>query len=253
MPLRPPERVQQQHRRRKDSEAPRLSLGGQPVRQFINISSYAEKMLLHENSIVRIDPDIPLDKAALVGCGVLTGVGAACAAPASRPGRPSRFMAAAGSACRSSRARGSAARARSSRSTSSARSARWRCASARRISSIRAETDPVKAVRELTGGAGVDHAFEAVGNASSAARRSRAWRSAAPRRSSACCRPTRRSSSRGWRSAPNARCRPRAWARTASGSTSRTTSNSTSRAGSTSTRWSPRPAISATSTKPSAR
>src|SRR3974390_1864022 len=31
---------------RKDGEAPRLSLGGQPVRQFINISSYAEKMLL---------------------------------------------------------------------------------------------------------------------------------------------------------------------------------------------------------------
>ena len=47
------------------------------MRQFINISSYAEKMLLHENSIVRIDPDLPLDKAALVGCGVLTGVGAA--------------------------------------------------------------------------------------------------------------------------------------------------------------------------------
>ena len=62
---------------RKEGETPRLSLGGGPVRQFINISSYAEKMLLHENSIVRIDPEIPLDKAALVGCGVLTGVGAA--------------------------------------------------------------------------------------------------------------------------------------------------------------------------------
>ena len=34
-------------------------------------------MLLHENSLVRIDPDLPLDRAALVGCGVLTGVGAA--------------------------------------------------------------------------------------------------------------------------------------------------------------------------------
>src|SRR5256712_14142179 len=34
-------------------------------------------MLLHENSIVKIDPDLPLDRAALVGCGVLTGVGAA--------------------------------------------------------------------------------------------------------------------------------------------------------------------------------
>ena len=34
-------------------------------------------MLLHENSLVRIDPELPLDRAALVGCGVLTGVGAA--------------------------------------------------------------------------------------------------------------------------------------------------------------------------------
>ena len=39
------------------SAAPRLSQNGRPLRQFIGISSYAEKMLLHENSIVRIDPD----------------------------------------------------------------------------------------------------------------------------------------------------------------------------------------------------
>src|SRR5499427_5741523 len=62
---------------RPDNAPPRLSQKGQPLRQFIGISSYAEKMLLHENSLVRIDPELPLDKAALVGCGVLTGVGAA--------------------------------------------------------------------------------------------------------------------------------------------------------------------------------
>src|SRR5439155_19521846 len=62
---------------RPDTAAPRLSQRGQPLRQFIAISSYAEKMLLHENSLVKIDPEIPLDRAALVGCGVLTGVGAA--------------------------------------------------------------------------------------------------------------------------------------------------------------------------------
>src|ERR1044071_6606892 len=62
---------------RPDSAPPRLSQQGAPFRQFIGISSYAEKMLLHENSVVRIDPEIPLARAALVGCGVLTGVGAA--------------------------------------------------------------------------------------------------------------------------------------------------------------------------------
>jgi S-(hydroxymethyl)glutathione dehydrogenase/alcohol dehydrogenase len=62
---------------RADSSAPRLSQKGAPVRQFIGISSYAERMLLHENSIVKSDPDLPLDRAALVGWVVLTGVGAA--------------------------------------------------------------------------------------------------------------------------------------------------------------------------------
>src|SRR2546421_4926413 len=62
---------------RPDSAAPRLSQAGAPLRQFIGIASYAERMLLHENSLVKIDPDLALDRAALVGCGVLTGVGAA--------------------------------------------------------------------------------------------------------------------------------------------------------------------------------
>src|SRR5207247_11199814 len=62
---------------RAESAPPRLSQRGQPLRQFIGISSYAERMLLHENSVVKIDPDLPLDRAALGGCGVLTGVGAA--------------------------------------------------------------------------------------------------------------------------------------------------------------------------------
>ncbi|MFC7543011.1 zinc-binding dehydrogenase [Siccirubricoccus deserti] len=33
-------------------------------------------MLVHENALVRIDPEVPLDRATLVGCGVITGVGA---------------------------------------------------------------------------------------------------------------------------------------------------------------------------------
>ena len=33
-------------------------------------------MLLHENAVVKIREDLPLDRAALIGCGVTTGVGA---------------------------------------------------------------------------------------------------------------------------------------------------------------------------------
>jgi S-(hydroxymethyl)glutathione dehydrogenase/alcohol dehydrogenase len=57
--------------------ARRLSLGGQPVHTFTNLSSYAEMMLVHENALVKIREDFPLDRAALIGCAVITGYGAA--------------------------------------------------------------------------------------------------------------------------------------------------------------------------------
>jgi S-(hydroxymethyl)glutathione dehydrogenase/alcohol dehydrogenase len=63
-------------RRPADAE-PRLKLlDGTPVTQFINLSSFAEKMLVHENACVAIDKAMPLDRAALLGCAVITGAGA---------------------------------------------------------------------------------------------------------------------------------------------------------------------------------
>jgi S-(hydroxymethyl)glutathione dehydrogenase/alcohol dehydrogenase len=56
---------------------PRLSQNGNAVEQFADLGSFAEKMLLHERAVVKIGEDIPLDRAALVGCAVTTGVGAA--------------------------------------------------------------------------------------------------------------------------------------------------------------------------------
>lgn len=54
----------------------RLSRDGAFVDQLLGVGAYAEKMLLHERTVVKIRPDVPLDRAALVGCGVVTGVGA---------------------------------------------------------------------------------------------------------------------------------------------------------------------------------
>src|SRR5438045_6740371 len=59
---------------------------GELMNQFLNLSSFGEQMLVHENSMVKIDPDIPLDRAALVGCGVMTGVGAVFNAAKVEPG-----------------------------------------------------------------------------------------------------------------------------------------------------------------------
>src|SRR5256885_379520 len=60
--------------------------GGELMNQFLNLSSFGEQMLVHENSMVKIDDDIPLDRGALVGCGVMTGVGAVFNAAKVEPG-----------------------------------------------------------------------------------------------------------------------------------------------------------------------
>lgn len=62
--------------RRKKGEPPRLSMGGTPINQMLNLSAYAELMLVHEHACVAIDPDMPLDRASVLGCAVTTGAGA---------------------------------------------------------------------------------------------------------------------------------------------------------------------------------
>jgi S-(hydroxymethyl)glutathione dehydrogenase/alcohol dehydrogenase len=44
--------------------------------QFCDLSSYAEQLLVPQHGVVKVRPEIPLDKAALLGCGVITGMGA---------------------------------------------------------------------------------------------------------------------------------------------------------------------------------
>jgi S-(hydroxymethyl)glutathione dehydrogenase/alcohol dehydrogenase len=62
---------------RPPDATPRLSKDGIPIPQFANLSSFAEHMLTPDRSLVKIRDDMPLDRAALIGCGVTTGLGAA--------------------------------------------------------------------------------------------------------------------------------------------------------------------------------
>ncbi|WP_417609687.1 Zn-dependent alcohol dehydrogenase [Parasphingorhabdus sp.] len=62
--------------RRRPDEAPRITRpDGSTVGQMLNLSAFAEQMLIHEHACVRIDPDMPLDRAAVIGCAVTTGAG----------------------------------------------------------------------------------------------------------------------------------------------------------------------------------
>ncbi|MDH3295129.1 MAG: Zn-dependent alcohol dehydrogenase [Acidimicrobiia bacterium] len=61
---------------RKPGRPPRLSRSGDEVHHFLHLSSFAEQMLVHEHALVKVSKDMPFDKAALIGCGVTTGLGA---------------------------------------------------------------------------------------------------------------------------------------------------------------------------------
>ncbi|MBI2766623.1 MAG: Zn-dependent alcohol dehydrogenase [Chloroflexi bacterium] len=54
----------------------RLKLNGNAMAQFANMSAFAEYQLVSANACVHVPADVPMEVAALVGCSVMTGVGA---------------------------------------------------------------------------------------------------------------------------------------------------------------------------------
>ncbi len=54
----------------------RLAFKAEPVNHHLGVSAFADHAVVARESCVKIDPELPLDLAALFGCAVLTGVGA---------------------------------------------------------------------------------------------------------------------------------------------------------------------------------
>jgi S-(hydroxymethyl)glutathione dehydrogenase/alcohol dehydrogenase len=148
---------------RAEDATPRVSQGGKPFRTFAAIGSYASHMLLHENSLVRIEPEIPLDRASLVGCGVLTGVGAALRTAGLQAGQTVAVFGCGGvglSIVQGARIGGARQIIAVDQFDSKLEMAKG-VGATHTVNST--QDDPVKAVRALSKGLGVDHAFEAVG------------------------------------------------------------------------------------------
>jgi S-(hydroxymethyl)glutathione dehydrogenase / alcohol dehydrogenase len=136
--------------------------GGQLMHQFLNLSSFAEQMLVHENALVKIDADIPLDRAALVGCGVVTGVGAVFNAAKVEPGTTVAVIGCGGvglSAVNGAALAGAARVIAVDTVPSKLEIARTVGATDTVDAS---KTDAVEEVNQMTGG-GVHYAFEAIG------------------------------------------------------------------------------------------
>ncbi len=64
----------------------RLHKDGQDIAQFALVSAFSEYTVCPVDSVIKIDPDLPLDRACLVGCAVPTGWGAAVNRARVRPG-----------------------------------------------------------------------------------------------------------------------------------------------------------------------
>jgi S-(hydroxymethyl)glutathione dehydrogenase/alcohol dehydrogenase len=143
-------------------EPPRLSKDGQPIVQFAHLSAFAERMLVHENALVRIRRDVPLDRVALIGCGVTTGLGAVFNTARLPAGCTVAVIGCGGiglSVVQGCRIAGAGR-------IVAVDSAPWKLDLAARLGATdvvdAAAGNPVPAVVEMTSG-GVDYAFEAIG------------------------------------------------------------------------------------------
>ena len=64
----------------------RMSLRGQPVYHYGHVATYASRTVVHESCAIPANKNVPLDRAALIGCSVMTGVGAVINTAAVPPG-----------------------------------------------------------------------------------------------------------------------------------------------------------------------
>ncbi|MEQ8858692.1 MAG: Zn-dependent alcohol dehydrogenase [Pseudomonadales bacterium] len=147
---------------RPPEQPQRLIKGKEPLAQFLNLSSFAEYMLVHEHAIAKIREDMPMDRAALIGCGVTTGVGAVIHTARIEVGSTVAVIGCGGvglSAINGAAIAGAARIIAVDMVPSKLELARK--FGATDVVNAK-DNDPIEAVRELTGG-GVHYSFEAIG------------------------------------------------------------------------------------------
>ena len=152
----------------KGRDKPSLTnANGDAVTPFTGLGAFAEEMLVHEHFVVKIREEMPLDKAALIGCGVTTGLGAVFRTAKVEPGSTVCVIGAGGigmSAVQGARIAGAGKIIAVDLQPSKLEQAQ--ALGATHVVNA-GDGDPVAAVQEITGG-GVDYSFEAIGLKSTA-------------------------------------------------------------------------------------
>ena len=148
--------------RRRRGERQRLRRSGEDIWQFLDVSAFAERMLVHENAVAKVDPELPPDRAALLGCSVTTGLGAVFRTARVRAGSTVAVIGCGGVGLNTIQGAELAGAAR----VIAVDQVPAKLDLAKQFGATdvvnSAEEDAVAQVRELTGD-GVDYSFEAIG------------------------------------------------------------------------------------------
>ena len=141
----------------------RLHLGDKDLFAMTALGNMAEEVVCPAMNVVPVDKDIPLEIAALVGCGVTTGVGAAIKTAEVAPGSSVAVFGCGGvglSVIQGARLAG----AERIFAVDLAPNKLEMAAKFGATDGVNAsEADPVGVIREATGGIGVDYGFEVIG------------------------------------------------------------------------------------------
>jgi S-(hydroxymethyl)glutathione dehydrogenase/alcohol dehydrogenase len=149
-------------RTRAAGHPPRLQVDGRPIAQFAGLGGFAETMLVNERAVAAIPAAMPLDRAAVLGCAVVTGMGSVINTARVRPGQTVAVIGCGGvglNVVQAARLSGAARIIAVDRLQAKLERAKTFGATDLVDAS---SGDPVEAVRDLTDG-GVEHAFEVVG------------------------------------------------------------------------------------------
>lgn len=146
------------------THAPRVHrANGEPLALLGNVGCFCEYVIVPVGGAIRVRDDIPLDKAALISCGVITGIAAALRTAAVQPGDTVAVFGTGGVGLNIVQG----ARLANAAQIIAIDLMEQKLQLARELGAthiLRADADdPVQAVLDLTNGRGVDFAFEAVG------------------------------------------------------------------------------------------
>lgn len=140
----------------------RIKLDGKPIPQFAGMSAFAEYQLVSSKACVHVPDDVPMEVAALIGCSVMTGIGAVTNTVKLQVGQTVAVVGCGGVGLNIIQG----ARLAGASRIIAVDLLENKLAAAREFGATdvvdASKGDPIKQVQEMTGG-GVDYAFEAIG------------------------------------------------------------------------------------------